>query len=324
MNHPLSTLTETAPSTPQRHNDIDFLKFVLILLVVTFHLAYIGDTHPWAKRLVYTFHMPAFLLISGYFTSLQKPVRSFFRGLLWLIVPYLIMESGYIVMASLLPIREHIDHLTPQVFLTRLLAQPLGPYWYLHTLVLCKTVLYLVAKLPRLSVVGQLMLTSICFYAIAATTPLLSLSCALYFLAGAALRMSQVSLTAFFRSTWLSLPAFILLALHEGNLDKATTGGIFIVYCAMSIILLAYRHTPTRLLPLPLFIGRNTLPIYLFSPIFTILCKQILPYLMFDPSGTAYLLVALPLCVAGSLAITWLMELTGASVLMFGHRKVMR
>ena len=32
--------------------------------------------------------------------------------LLWILIPYAVMEIGYTVMASLLPIREHIDHLS--------------------------------------------------------------------------------------------------------------------------------------------------------------------------------------------------------------------
>lgn len=50
----------------QRVEEIDFLKCIFILLMIVFHLRYIGDTYPYAKSLVYTFHMPAFLIISGY------------------------------------------------------------------------------------------------------------------------------------------------------------------------------------------------------------------------------------------------------------------
>lgn len=48
----------------QRIGEIDFLRCVLILLMVTFHIVYAGDTYPLAKRVVYTFHMPAFLVVS--------------------------------------------------------------------------------------------------------------------------------------------------------------------------------------------------------------------------------------------------------------------
>ena len=52
--------------------ELDFLKFVFITLMIAFHLTYIGDTYPVAKQLVYTFHMPGFLLVSGYLFNVNK------------------------------------------------------------------------------------------------------------------------------------------------------------------------------------------------------------------------------------------------------------
>ena len=56
----------------KRIEELDFLKCVFIILMIVFHLVYIGDKYPYAKQLVYTFHMPAFLLISGYLVSISK------------------------------------------------------------------------------------------------------------------------------------------------------------------------------------------------------------------------------------------------------------
>jgi fucose 4-O-acetylase-like acetyltransferase len=126
----------------ERVGELDFLKGVLILLVIAFHLVHFSTTYPYAKQVVYTFHMPAFLMLSGYLMNFEKDVRSYLRTLLWLFVPYLIMESGYVIMASILPIREHIDSLTLGVFIDKLLLHPIGPYWYLQTLVICGLLWY--------------------------------------------------------------------------------------------------------------------------------------------------------------------------------------
>ena len=120
-----------------RIDELDFLKFVFITLMIAFHLVYIGDAYPVAKRLVYTFHMPGFLLVSGYLFNVNKSWESFWKTMLWIFVPYTIMESGYTIMASLLPIREHIDRLTVGVLVDHIFLHPMGPYWYLHTLMLC-------------------------------------------------------------------------------------------------------------------------------------------------------------------------------------------
>ena len=59
----------------KRIEELDFLKALFILLMITFHLAYIGDGYPYLKRFVYTFHMPGFLIISGYLWKVHKPIK---------------------------------------------------------------------------------------------------------------------------------------------------------------------------------------------------------------------------------------------------------
>ena len=117
-----------------RIKELDYLKGVMIILVITFHLVYFEHLYPYAKQVVYTFHMPVFLVISGYLMNISKKWGAFMLTIVGLVIPYLVMESSYTVMASLLPINEHIDHLTAGVFFDKLLLHPLGPYWYLHTL----------------------------------------------------------------------------------------------------------------------------------------------------------------------------------------------
>ena len=134
-----------------RIKELDFLKGVLILLVISFHLVWFEQLHPDIKQVVYCFHMPGFLFMSGYLMNISKPPRQFLRTLLWLAVPYLFMASGYIYVASLLPIADHIDCLTPTVFLDRLLLHPLGPPWFLHALILCGATYYIIFHIKTLS-----------------------------------------------------------------------------------------------------------------------------------------------------------------------------
>lgn len=103
----------------QRLEEIDFLRCVLILLMITFHIVYIGDTYAFAKQFVYTFHMPAFLLVSGYLCNTDKKMATFMKSMMWIFITYLVMETAYVVMASLLPIREHIDNLRQCCFSTK-------------------------------------------------------------------------------------------------------------------------------------------------------------------------------------------------------------
>ena len=59
-----------------RVKEIDYLKCIFITLMIIFHLVYIGDKYPYAKQIVYTFHMSAFLIISGYL-ALSTILRSY-------------------------------------------------------------------------------------------------------------------------------------------------------------------------------------------------------------------------------------------------------
>jgi fucose 4-O-acetylase-like acetyltransferase len=333
--------------------ELDYLKGILILLVISFHLVYFEQLHPYAKHVVYAFHMPGFLLISGYLMNVSKAPKDFLRTLLWLAVPYIVMESGYIYMASLLPINEHIDHLTPTVFLDRLLLHPLGPYWYLHTLIICGGIYYLVINfkrrpplnLPegRLSaappqgsqreVLLRLIILGLIFY-ILTILPLKGVGGSFYFLAGAAIRQSGKDFRSIF---WASPYALLLFAtlvllpiscsfnslfLEQLLLFLLLHSSLIIVYFAISSLLWLYRITPPKGTTGVFFLGRNSLPLYVFSPIFTILCKQFVPYLQFDPTGLIFLLVSLVFCVAGSLAIAWAMDKTGISRYFFGRKAI--
>ena len=303
-----------------RIKELDFLKGVLILLVISFHLVWFEQLHPEIKQVVYTFHMPGFLLISGYLMNISKPSKDFLRTLLWLAVPYLVMESGYIYMASLLPINEHIYNLNPKVFLDHLFLHPLGPYWYLHALILCGGLYYYIYNNVERGLMTRFLLIGIAYYVLAHILGILSFSSSLYFLAGAVLRQSGRDFLLFFLPTRLSVVAFALLACFSKFPTQASLNGVLIVYFAISTLLSLYEHLPERVRQAFLFLGRNSLVLYVFSPIFTVLCKQFVPYLKFDPTGLLFLAVSLAFCVMGSLLIAWLMDFVGISKFFFGRK----
>ena len=134
-----------------RMNEIDYLKCVCILLMVIFHLTYIGDKYPYAKQVVYTFHMPIFLLISGYLTNIGKSIKEFLKKYLWIFIPYAVMETSYAVASCLLPVRQGLKELSLPAVIEAIFVSPVGPYWYLHTLILCALLYYVVPSCARKS-----------------------------------------------------------------------------------------------------------------------------------------------------------------------------
>lgn len=285
-------------------HELDFIKGIMIVLVVAFHLVYIGNTYPYAKQVVYTFHMPCFLIISGYLMNTDKSPTRFLITLMRFAIPYIIIESGYIIMASILPIREHIDNLTISIFFDKLLLHPLGPYWYLYTLFICGLTYYCVEHfLNRINIIIRFILIGSIFYIYTSTFNIMSISSTMFFLFGALIHKSKFSFTQIFHGLGISFIAFIILIQFPQNLNRESLCGFLIIYSAISMCLFLYKHTRGKLINLILYLGRNSLLIFLFSPIFTILCKFFLPYLLWDKTGMVYLTLSLIFCISGSLFI---------------------
>lgn len=304
--------------------ELDFLKCVFILLMIVFHLVYIGNRYPVAKAFVYTFHMPGFLIISGYLLHIQKPVPQFLRYIQWIFVPYLLMESGYVVMASVLPIREHIPQLTFGLFLDKLFLHPLGPYWYLHTLMLCGIVTYVVAQFASHHRVWMLLCVLLCLWVLA-LLGLVTWINAVYFCVGVALRLYHRPFIDIFHPAWWSFIGIVLVATCVPNaLQRHTIGGMLIVYFVISFLLWLYPYLPKGMAKISLFIGRNSLILLLFSPMFTVLSKQFQSYLLFEPSGMLFMLVALLFTVVGSFTVAYILQKLQVAQYVFGKSRIIK
>ena len=312
---------ESGHGKKRRIGELDFLKGILILLVIAFHLVYFSTTYPYAKQVVYTFHMPAFLLISGYLMNFEKGVPGMLHTFLWLLVPYVVMESGYVAMASILPIREHIEGLTVGVFIDKLLLHPLGPYWYLHTLLMCG-VLWTILRSLKFIGLPVKVLVYIAIALLLGALKIVTPACALYFLAGVVLRGLRVNFVGFFGGGLVALLLWAFLITDGAHLDMATPIGALIVYAFIGAAFFLYRHFPSAGRQLLAFLGRNSLHLYLFSPIFTILCKYLVPFLAFDATAMVFLVLSLFICVVGSLAIARVLELIGVARYMFGRERL--
>lgn len=310
----------------KRIEELDFLKCIFILLMIVFHLVYIGDKYPYAKTLVYTFHMPAFLIISGYLMNIEKSVHSFFCMILWIFVPYAVMESGYVVMSSVLPVRGGVEYLSWRIWLEKLLLHPVGPYWYLHTLMVCGLTYYAVWRLFGKwgNILSFLIVVGLFFALEAEILSLVVLPNALYFLAGVALKRTSTDFLSFFRpSLWAIIP-FVWLAADVDNLDRASLPGVVLTYLAVSLSLAVYRQLPFRITRLACYIGANTFVLLIFSPVFTMLVKPLIPMFLFEPSGMLFMFVALSVTVAGCFLMAWLMDKLRLSRFFWGKDRIIQ
>jgi fucose 4-O-acetylase-like acetyltransferase len=61
--------------------------------------------------------MSAFLVISGYLNNVNKKIKAFGQSLLWIFIPYVCMETGYVIMSAILPVREKVTELSAGLLL---------------------------------------------------------------------------------------------------------------------------------------------------------------------------------------------------------------
>ncbi len=306
-----------------RIKELDYLKSILILLMVAFHLVYIGDKYPYIKQIVYTFHMPAFLIISGYLTNVQKDIKSFMRKLLWIFIPYLCLETGYVLMSHILPVRENVPEISSSILLHKIFIKPLGPYWYLHTLIICSLLYYLAFRYTRMKIISQVIILGLGLFAVSYWGGIMVFANAIYFLAGVIIKQSKLPFIRIFQPSLLALVPMILLCCFPDNLNRGTLAGITITYLAIIISLYAHSYLSKGIRQCSYFIGRNTLVIFLFSPLFTILCKMFLSFLFFEPTGILFMIISVAITVSGCIVIAWSMDKLHFSRFFFGQDAIL-
>lgn len=306
-----------------RIKELDYLKAVFIVLMVMFHLVHFSQMYPYLKNVVYTFHMPAFLIISGYLTNVCKAPGQFLRTQMWIFIPYAFMELWYVVMSSVLPVREAVDSVTPGLLLYKIFVDPLGPYWYLHTIVVCSMTYFLVYRYVRLSGISRFIVMFCVLFVLSKYAGLMDFSSAMYFAIGVAVSQSKLSFTQVFRPCFWALIPLVAMCAVEGNLNRFSMQGMAITYLAISFSLFVFEYAGERMGRVLSFVGRNTLVILLFSPIFTMLAKLLVPVFAFDPLGVLFMVVAVGIAVPGCFAIGWGFDRLNLSRFCFGKSRVL-
>ena len=284
-----------------RIEELDYLKGILITLVVLFHLTYFATEYTLAKQFVYTFHMPAFLVISGWLMNIEAPLPRFGRMITKILLPYIVFESGYIVISALKMVAVSIPELNVSTFLYHFFTSPVGPYWFLHTLIICAVVYKLWHTIFASSTSKQAIAMVLTIWVLAQYVHIISFASGCFFIAGAVLRRTNIHITNVLSPNILALIALVVLCTNPAFFVEESLSGIAIVYVMMSVMLLFYNLSPHFLRSKVCYLGQRTLPIYLYSPLFTFLFKAFKLYFSFDPTRFVFAFVATTCCIIGSL-----------------------
>lgn len=324
----------------QRNTDIDWIRAILIILMILIHIVSFGNAYPQLKAGILSFMMPTFLIITGYLVNIEKSSKEMGRYLMCLALPYVIMVTGFSVLSYFMPVRDGITELSLSQICEKIFVTSIGPYWFIQTMIICGILYYVSFKgaiwgTLRQGKTTMSTTTSLFIFAtlllLQSKTPALSPSAATYYFIGAVLRQCHIGFDKIFRPSPVALLLWLLLLGMEEWYDWGTLAIVISCWCCISSLMWIHslinhlqdnacvRKTEATLL----YIGRNTLPIYLFHPIFTMAAKFYHPLFSWDRSEIIFALVTIFIAIAGSIGIAKMMEKTRLAYL-FGKGKMLR
>ena len=324
----------------QRNTDIDWIRAILIILMILIHIVSFGNAYPQLKAGILSFMMPTFLIITGYLVNIEKNPKEMGRYLMCLALPYVIMVTGFSVLSYFMPVRDGITELSLSQICEKIFVTSIGPYWFIQTMIICGILYYVSFKgvtwgKLRHGKTTMSTTTSLFIFAtlllLLSKTPALSPSAATYYFIGVVLRQCHIGFDKIFRPSPVALLLWINLLGLEEWYDWGTLAIVFSCWCCISSLMWIHslikrlqdnasvRKTEDTLL----YIGRNTLPIYLFHPIFTMAAKFYHPLFSWDRSEICFALVTIFIAIAGSIGIAKMMEKTHLAYL-FGKGKMLR
>ena len=324
----------------QRNTDIDWIRAILIILMILIHIVSFGNAYPQLKAGILSFMMPTFLIITGYLVNIEKSPKEMGRYLMCLALPYVIMVTGFSILSYFMPVRDGITELSLSQICEKIFVTSIGPYWFIQTMIICGILYYVSFKGATWAKLRQgettmSTTTSLFIFAtlllLLSKTPALSPSAATYYFIGVVLRQCHIGFDRIFRPSPAALLLWLLLLGMEEWYDWGTLAIVFSCWCCISSLMWIHslinrlqdkaciRKTEDTLL----YIGRNTLPIYLFHPIFTMAAKFYHPLFSWDRSEIIFALVTIFIAIAGSIGIAKMMEKTHLAYL-FGKGKMLR
>ena len=303
--------------------EIDFVRCVLMCIVILVHIVSLGEMYPSAKTAAFTFFMPSFLIITGYLVNIDKNLRQFSVYILRIALPYIIMVTAFSLASLVMPVRDGLSELSVSALAERIFVTSIGPYWFLYDMIVCGVAYYAVFSLaPRsIGLASRLSLFACLLYVEAWFIPLLTFGDASLYFIGVALRQMGVGFVRAFRPSFFSLLPFSVLIVQRDLWNKWLC--LLLPFFAISFLVWCHYVFPLRIRNLMNYLGHNTLPIYIFHPIFTMLSKFYLPFFAFDSTGILHAAATIVLSFLGSILIAKVLDKTGISRI-FGTKALIR
>lgn len=323
--------SDFSSSGTDRQTIPDWIKGIAITLMVYGHVTHIGTASHLQHNLVvgiYTFHMPLFLIISGFFLNLNGDIfKATYKVCRRILVPYLFFSSLYLLgLIFIQQVGIHTNNAPPMSitgFFETLFIHPRGGYWFLHSLIILQLcMLFSRCLLTRFKHEVPLVVFYICLIALTCQFDLLLSKTAIYFLLGLILRQFTNFIPAsFFLGLLLTL---LMVFIGMGNLEILSFMQVALVMSVMLFLAgLGLICNKLALFSMFVWIGRNSLIILCLHTIFVVLFKPLANvFLWIDASGIMYSTSITLIAVSGSILGAKALDILHSSKILFGVEKL--
>ena len=205
-----------------------------------------------------------------------------------------------------------------------LLVKSIGPYWFLHVMIVCGVIYYVTFHiLPKINITAKYSLFASVLIAVSLWTPFLNIKMAAYYFIGVGIRLYIGDFSRIYKKSFWPIIPFGLLITQTAFHDWSTISTLICVLSFLCFSSFFFSFLRGRAEAVVAYIGRNTFPIYIFHPIFTMMSKFLLPLFRFEPSGILHALFTISISIVGSIYIAKFLDWSRLSYLL-GRQKLLR
>lgn len=237
----------------------------------------------------------------------NKTKHDFIKTLSSVLYPYIFFETLYLVALSVfgkvIGASNHFS-LTISSFIQKIILMPSGTYWYLHTLSICMFIYFFVHQF-KFNSFKTTILSGCILYICSILIPGLSWGNIIYFIIGCCIKTysSQITKTTF--PSPISIIPIILISIFSLKFDRNELSGIGLTIFMFSFLTGIYKYSPSQIQNIFLWLGKNSLAIVLFSPLFTIITKTYVKYFSFDATLITWAICSLIFVISLCLISAW-------------------
>lgn len=150
---------------------LDYLKAFAIILVVLGHSLQYGLGQPndgifdnWLMKFIYSFHMPLFMMISGYLFGFSVKKHSFKENLFGKLKSLLVPIAIWSIPVTFIDIIKYSpERLNPWDFFKTYLNEFIGQFWFLWAVLLCSVVVLIVNRFLKDSIIVYIVIFGLTF-----------------------------------------------------------------------------------------------------------------------------------------------------------------